>query len=458
MRIFRTYYSHKHLRAAKRKTAAITRAGLIRKNKDRKILVVLHLFYPESWKEIREYLLNFSGYNWDLCITFPDMIADKIDREDILAVNPRTSLFQMENKGFDIGPFLTAIKQIDLSSYEAVFKLQSKGVKRIFIYIYRQLFFGRDWFLNLYEGTVGAGVIHQTIDRILNDPGVGMIGAKNLIVRDPVHKENLIIRRLKEAGIQVEKGYLFLAGTCFAVKPSCLQPLKDLSFTLDDFVTVPSSRGMSLAHALERYMCIPSQKDGLRIEGNDVMRLRRVLRRPLEDLFHSISSERLHELPYIFDDEYFLWRLDNRFVRYKIRKMPVGDLKYQMGPGEKIISLKDTYPYRYLQGDKSAYEDYCRIHEEKGYPAMTADRFDALISSLSQQGYDPKHIILVNELGVIRDGQHRACCIAHKYGLDHEIEVMEVENIDRIYLARHLVPRPVVSLYYKKRYGVEPLS
>jgi hypothetical protein len=93
--------------------------------------------------------------------------------------------------------------------------------------------------------------------------------------------------------------------------------------------------------------------------------------------------------------------------------MPVGDLKYQMGPGEKIISLKDTYPYRYLQGDKSAYEDYCRIHEEKGYPAMTADRFDALISSLSQQGYDPKHIILVNELGVIRDGQHRACCIAH---------------------------------------------
>ena len=81
MRIFRTYYSHKHLRAAKRKTAAIRRAGLIRKNKDRKILVVLHLFYPESWKEIREYLLNFSGYNWDLCITFPDMIADKIDRE-----------------------------------------------------------------------------------------------------------------------------------------------------------------------------------------------------------------------------------------------------------------------------------------------------------------------------------------------------------------------------------------
>lgn len=458
MRIFRTYYSHHQLRAAERKAASIKHSGLIRKNKDRKILVVLHLFYPESWKELREYLQNFSGYKWDLCITYPDMIADKIDREDILALNPRTTFYQMENKGYDIGPFMTAIKQIDLTAYEAVFKLQSKGVKRIFIYIYRQLFFGRDWFLNLYEGTVGAGVIHQTIDKILNDPNVGMIGAQNLIVHDPSHKENLIIRKLIEMGIQVEKGYSFLAGTCFAVKPSCLQPFKELPFSLDDFVPVPSSRGMSLAHALERYMCILAQKDGLRLEGNDVMRLRRVLKHPLEKLLHSISSERLHDLPYVFDDEYFLWRLDNRFVRYKVRKMPVGELKYQMGPGEKIIPLKETYPYRYLQGDQSAYEDYCRIHEEKGYPAMTPERFDELIRSLSEQGYDPKHIILVNELGVIRDGQHRACCIAHKYGLDYEIEVMEVENIDRIYLAKRLIPRPAVRFYYKKRFGVEPLS
>ena len=462
MRIFRTYYSHRQMRAVSRKTAAIRNARLIRKNKDRRILVILHLFYPESWKEIREYLLNFDGYNWDLCITYPDFLDEKPGfaeiLEDIRRLNPRTTFFKMENKGFDIGPFLAAIKQTDLTGYDAVFKLQSKGVKRIFIYIYRQLFFGRDWFLNLYEGTVGAAVIHRTIDRILNEPGIGMIGAENLIVHDPAHKENLIVRRLKEAGIQVEKGYSFLAGTCFAVRPSCLQALKDLPYTPDDFVPVPSSRGMSLAHALERYMCILVEKEGLRIEGNKVLRLRRALKHPLEKLLHSISSERLLELPYIFDDEYFLWRLDNRFVRYRIRKMPVGELKYQMGPGEKILPLKETYPYRYLQGDKSAYDDYCRVHEEKGYPAMTPERYDELIKSLSEQGYDKKHIILINELGVLRDGQHRACCIAHKYGLNHEIEVMEVENIDRIFLATHLIPRPAVRLYYKKRYGVVPLS
>ena len=35
---------------------------------------------------------------------------------------------------------------------------------------------------------------------------------------------------------------------------------------------------------------------------------------------------------------------------------------------------------------------------------------------------------------------------------------MEIENIDRIYLAKHIVPRAVLRLYYKKRYGIEPLS
>ena len=89
---------------------------------------------------------------------------------------------------------------------------------------------------------------------------------------------------------------------------------------------------------------------------------------------------------------------------------------------------------------------------------MTPERFEALIRSLSEQGYDPKHIILVNELGIIRDGQHRACCIADRFGLDYRIDVMEIENIDRIDLAKHIVPRAVLRLYYKKRYGIEPLS
>ena len=135
--------------------------------------------------------------------------------------------------------------------------------------------------------------------------------------------------------------------------------------------------------------------------------------------------------------------------------MKLGDLKYQLGPGEKILPLKEAYPYRYLQGDEKAYAEYCRIHEERGYPAMSPVRFQDLIHSIEEQGYNPSHIILVNELGIIRDGQHRACCLAQKLGLDHEIEVLELENIDRVFLAKRMVPRAVLNLYYKKRYSID---
>jgi ATP-dependent exoDNAse (exonuclease V) beta subunit len=62
---------------------------------------------------------------------------------------------------------------------------------------------------------------------------------------------------------------------------------------------------------------------------------------------------------------------------------------------------------------------------------------------------------LVNELGILRDGQHRACFLAHKYGLDHKVRVLEIENIDRIFLIWHLCPRFIRRIYYRKRYDLE---
>ena len=35
---------------------------------------------------------------------------------------------------------------LSVISYDVIFKLQSKGVHRRWIFIYRQLFFRRDWF------------------------------------------------------------------------------------------------------------------------------------------------------------------------------------------------------------------------------------------------------------------------------------------------------------------------
>ena len=439
------YYQKGVRRGAARALGRARYGALIKKNSEKRILVFLHLFYPESWKEIREYLHNFEGYEWDLCITYPDFLEEKLDFDDIRKLNGKTRFFRFENRGFDIGPFLTALRQVDFMDYNVVFKLQSKGTHRPWIYIYRQLFVGRDWFRNLFEGIVGAGTIHTTIDAIANDPAIGMCAASNLIVHDPPHKESMVLRKLDEYGIRAKKGYRFVAGTCFAVKPQCLQPLADFPAGLEDFVPVPPSRGLSLGHILERYMTIAVTQQGFVLRGNRVMGLERAFKSPLEHDFEALSSERLYDLPYEYDDEFFFWALDHFMVKYRTKKIRLGDLRYRMGKEGEIIPLSACVPYQYLQGNREVYEEYCRIHEESGRPLMSPQRYDALIRSMEADSFDGKHIIMVDEKNILKDGQHRACWLAHRYGLDHEIEVLEVKVLAGVDLAVEMAKVPVIS-------------
>lgn len=452
-RMANRYYRKAVRRGAARKLGQIKYRELLEKNRDKRILVFLHLFYPESWKEIREYLCNFGGYRWDLCITYPDFLQDRLEEEgildDILEVNGRTTFFPTENRGFDIGPFLTALRQTDYMDYDVVFKLQSKGTHRPWIYIYRQLFIGRDWFRNLFEGVVGAGTVHTTIDAVANMPDIGMCAASNLIVHDPPHKEGMVLRRLEEYGIRAHKGYRFVAGTCFAAKPGCLKPLADFPAQLEDFVPVPPSRGLSLGHVLERYMSIAVTQLGYTLRGNRVLGAERAVKAPLERDFAALSSERLYDLPYGYDDEFFFWALDHFMVRSRTKMLRLGDLRYRMGKEGEVIPLSECAPYRYLQGDREAYEAYCRIHEETGRPLMSPDRYEALIRSMDGQGYDEEHIIMVDENNILKDGQHRACLLAHRYGQDREIQVLEVKVLAGKDLALAMAAVPFAGI--KKR-------
>lgn len=459
MKLFHSYYAHKHIRSIKRNRYNRKFHSLIEKNSSKRILVILHLFYPDSWKEIRQYLMNLSEYNWDLVITCPKERIDLLDRKSILELNEHTAFIEFENKGFDIGPFIMALKQIPFMDYDVVFKLQSKGIHRKRIFIYKQLFFGRDWFLNLFDGVLGAKDVHLIIDKIANDPDIHIAGAKNLLVHDPAHKERLVDKTLKRYGRgSTEPGYYFVAGTCFAIKPSFLKIYSDLPVTLDDFEPVAKTRGLSYAHAIERELCfraLSSEKD---YYGSRVMSVRRALKKPAEAILSCFSSERLHKLPYSIDDEFFLWKLDNRLLFYKRKQMRPRDLNYEIVLEKSKmlrLPLEKAYPYRYLNGDVEAYEKYCDYHEKNGYPVMTRDRFDELIRSIKDNGYDGRNIILIREENIIMDGQHRACTLAYLNGLDKKIEVLKIIRISPTPILKSILPRFILNAYYRRKYGYD---
>ena len=424
------YRQLKALRFLKRKLGY--NKTLVKKNHECRCLVILHLYYDSSWKEINEYIKSLSPYRFDLIITTTIELIPQETIDQIKAEYPKAQVIPTENKGYDLQPFFMVLKTIDLEQYDIVFKLHSKSTKRPFVYIYRQFFLRRDWFLNLYEGILSGRNVHKTIETLFNRKGVGIIAAKNLIVKDPKHKVNLINKIAAKTGRKMIEDYSFVAGTCFAIKAECLKPLQEMHLENEEYPPLVASRGMSFAHFVERYICSVVVANGYTIEGNSANVFRRFLLKPVTCVMNRYSSERLYNEDVDFDDEWFFWRMDNALIKYKFDDIRFSDMKCHLI--NEIFPFVEGAPYKYIkEGDVAGYEEYCKLHEANNLPLMKKERYDCLIESIRKNGYDERKIIVVDQHNVLIDGQHRACILANMYGEDSYIRVLKIWDLKRLF-------------------------
>lgn len=394
-----------------------------------RFLIALHIFYPESWPEIKCYLDNFSIYNYDLVVTYPrggiseDILQSISNYRDGVIIVPE------DNRGFDIGPFIDVINRIDLSNYDAVIKLHSKGISRPSIYMYGHYYCYKDWFNVLFRGVSGIINSHKTIRKIFNRK-IGIVAAKEVVVNDPVYKQELV----KKSCVQFEMPYLdnyrFVAGTCMAFKTSVLQYIKKYGLSIENFEV--TTRGeFSFAHFIERELCIFSEINGYKISGNQVIRLK------FYELLHKnkickySAQKLLNDSRFDIDDNFYYRVLERQQIeKYSVEKMRLGDIKRYFN-GE-YYSLTSCAPYRYLLGYRNEYFKYSEYHKDNNLPLMTKIRFDNLIQSIEEKGFDTKNMPVVNQDNVIQDGQHRSCYLLFKYGEDFEMPVVKIWYKNRV--------------------------
>lgn len=221
-----------------------------------KVAVHCHLFYTSMWAEIRSYLENLSDINYDLFITINE------DRKYIISqikeFNSQARIFIVENRGYDVGPFIYFLHQIDLQNYDFILKIHTKNTNvNSWIKLNHSYFESKDWFRFLIKPLLGSKKQVLKNLQYLSDEKkrIGMIGSKHLITsnnNDSIKVLQQVENVFEKMKIKCPSQICFVAGTMFWIKSSLLNDIKK-HFQLSDFLPTNSRiKDGTLAHAMER--------------------------------------------------------------------------------------------------------------------------------------------------------------------------------------------------------------
>lgn len=236
------------------------------------LAVHLHLYYAEMWPDIKHYLQNIGDYPYDLFVTIVQENEELI--ADIRNFNKSAKIWVVENRGYDVGPFVYFLHQIDLTKYDLVLKIHTKtpqggGLTNLGGYFLNR----RNWSNLLLQGLLGSkNLFYKNIRAFKSDRKLGMVGSKYCITSQ-AHNFLLVKKQLSDIvyklGMEMPKKPTFIAGTMFMVRSALLQIIKD-NLCFEDFEpTNGKIKDGTLAHVIERLFGVITLAQGYTIKGFD---------------------------------------------------------------------------------------------------------------------------------------------------------------------------------------------
>lgn len=228
------------------------------------IAIHAHVYYPELWDELAGCIRNFNGHHCDLFVTTPH--ADKSLRQKVLSDFPNADYRVLENRGYDLGPFVDVLNGIDLSKYDYIVKLHTKRDWSGWFNFMRVR--GSRWRDMLLGFCRSERAVSDVLETFRRRPSAGMIADASLIVThgDYLESNNVKLRTerlLREARL-VPRRRIFIGGTMFIARACLFKPLQGLR-SLGDFEIVRQHELGTLAHSYERLFGYAAAAEGFEI-------------------------------------------------------------------------------------------------------------------------------------------------------------------------------------------------
>lgn len=235
-----------------------------------RIAVIVHVYYRELWKELADCIANFPENDTDVFVT---IVSDnQCFKAEILSRFPRANIRVVENRGYDVAPFLSVLRAVDLSKYEYVAKLHTKRDDACWVNYLP--FVKSAWRKRLLSFCSSRRAVEKTIRFMASHSDVGMVSHPSIIVGRGDFQEREAVKARAEEVVRklgfATRGRQFVAGTMFICRADCLRPLQGCS--VEEFECSAGDASMTgdyhtpgLAHVYERVFGYLTRAEGYRI-------------------------------------------------------------------------------------------------------------------------------------------------------------------------------------------------
>jgi hypothetical protein len=237
--------------------------------------VVVHLHYRDLWPEIEWFVRNIPfTFRLHVSLTDPPQPDDRALRARIESLFDQAEIHWLPNRGRDIAPFLSLLRDGVLANYPILCKIHSKkspdGSCEDLV--------GRLWRRRCMLDLLGsADRVREAVSLLAPGSKVGMVGPRALLHSRSngisQSKEELncgVMRRVLASrgfGDVPTEDFQFFAGTMFWVRRDALQLVEALNLMGQDFPAEPAPGNGSNSHAMERLLGVSVRYAGLKLVG-----------------------------------------------------------------------------------------------------------------------------------------------------------------------------------------------
>ena len=208
-----------------------------------RLLVHVHVFYPAIWPELADCVDNFAAVvGWghlDVRVTVSELHQEVVDLVRLRLPHARVEV--VENRGYDVAPYLKILDEVNLDDYDYVVKLHTKRDVNCWIN-FRKLQ-GSAWRRELLSFCSSQESVLRTIIAFRKHDRMGMTAGMKLF--DPCgvgcscdfYRAGEILRSL---GMRSRRNCA-VYGAMFIVRAKLLKPLQGM-FALSQFdETLPTN-------------------------------------------------------------------------------------------------------------------------------------------------------------------------------------------------------------------------